>query len=163
MSKRIARCGLLIALAFVFGYLEALIPFSIGIPGVKLGLANLVVITALYVSDVPTACLISLIRIVLVGFTFGSPSTMLYSLAGGILSLTVMLLCRHIPVFGITGVSVAGGVAHNIGQCLIALTVLTPAAVIGYLPLLLISGAMAGAVIGLIAGLLIPRLKKAVP
>ena len=160
MTKRIAHCGLLIALAFVFSYLEAILPVPLGIPGIKLGIANLVVVTALYLTDLPTAILISVVRILLVSFTFSAPSTLLFSLSGGVLSLFVMaLLCRR-PAFSPVGVSAAGGTAHNIGQCLAAMWVLTPESVCSYLPLLLIVGCLAGAVIGFVSELLVRRLKK---
>ena len=160
MTKRIARCGLLIALAFVFSYIESILPFSLGIPGVKLGLANLVVVTALYLTDLPTVAVVSAVRILLVGLTFSPLSTLLFSFLGGVLSLAVMWGLSRTRRFSTVGVSAAGGAAHNIGQCVAALCVLTPASVFSYLPLLMIVGCLTGAVIGFVADLLVQRMKS---
>ncbi len=158
MGQKVARGGLLVALAFVFGYLESLVPVSLGIPGIKLGIANIVVLFTLYKADIPTSITVSLARAVLSGFTFGTPMMILYSLAGSALSLSIMLLCKKSKVFSPIGVSIAGGVAHNMGQSIIAALLLSPAAVMAYLPLLLISGAITGAIIGGIALMLIRRI-----
>ena len=158
MGQKVARGGLLVALAFVFGYLESLLPFSIGIPGIKLGIANIVVLFALYKADLPTAVVISLVRAILGGFTFGSPSMIFYSLAGAALSLLVMWLCKKTTLFSPVGVSIAGGVAHNIGQCFVAALFLFPAAVFSYLPLLLVVGAITGTAIGAIGTIIIRRI-----
>ena len=112
-ARDVALYGLLIALAFVLSYVESLIPISLGVPGVKLGLANLAVIAALYTVGAGGAAFISLVRIVLMGFTFGTPSMILYSLAGGILSLLVMAFLKRFKVFGMVGTSVAGGAQHR--------------------------------------------------
>ena len=99
MAKKTAFLGMMVSLAFVFSYLEALVPISIGIPGIKLGLANLVAIVTLYAIGVKEACAVSLIRILLTGFTFGSPASMAYSLAGGALSILAMIAARKINLF----------------------------------------------------------------
>lgn len=112
-TGRAALCGMLIALAFLFSYVETLIPISLGIPGVKLGLANLVTIVGLYLVSLPQLIFISLVRIVLVGLTFGNGFSMIYSLAGGALSLLFMLLARKTGWFSQAGVSVAGGGAQR--------------------------------------------------
>ncbi len=156
-----AYYGLLIALAFVFSYIESLIPISIGIPGVKLGLANLVSVITLYTLGWKAAAAVSLVRVILTGFTFGNLSMMMYSLAGASLSLLVMILCRRLDLFDMTGVSIAGGVAHNIGQIAVAALVLESSALFYYLPVLLISGTAAGAVIGLLGGLIVRRVRTA--
>ena len=154
-----AYYGLLIALAFVFSYIESLIPFSVGIPGVKLGLGNLVSVITLYTLGWQAAAAVSLVRVILTGFTFGSMSMMMYGLAGAALSLLVMILSRHFDLFDITGVSIAGGVAHNIGQIAVAAMVLESSAIFYYLPVLLLSGSIAGAVIGFLGGLIVKRLQ----
>ena len=154
-----AYYGLLIALAFVFSYIESLIPFSVGIPGVKLGLGNLVSIITLYTLGWQAAAAVSLVRVILTGFTFGSMSMMMYGLAGAALSLLVMILSRHFDLLDITGVSIAGGVAHNIGQIAVAAMVLESGAIFYYLPVLLLSGSIAGAVIGFLGGLIVKRLQ----
>lgn len=159
MAKKAAYMGMLTALAFVFSYLESLFPINLGIPGVKLGLGNLVVIVTLYTMGTKEACTLSLVRIVLTGFTFGNPASMVYSLAGGILSLLTMIGARKIKLFSATGVSVLGGVAHNAGQILAAVLVVENAKLLYYFPVLILSGTLAGAVIGIVAGVLIKRLE----
>lgn len=154
-----AYYGLLIALAFVFSYIESMIPFSFGVPGVKLGLGNLVSVIALYTLGWQAAAAISLVRVVLTGFTFGNMSMMMYGLAGAFLSLLTMTAARRLDLFGITGVSIAGGVAHNVGQIAVAAMVLENGAIFYYLPVLLASGCAAGAVIGLIGGMVVKRVR----
>lgn len=144
----------------IFSYIEVLIPFNFGIPGVKLGLANLVVVTALYIFDWKYAFMISIVRIILIAFTFGSLTALLYSLAGGILSFAVMALLTKIKGFSETGVSVSGGVSHNIGQLIVAMLVVENLNLVFYIPVLIIAGVVTGLIIGLIAGRIIPVLKK---
>lgn len=120
MSKRVAKCGLLIALAMVFSYVEVLIPFNFGIPGIKLGLANLIVVVGFYSMKTTDVIAVSLVRIFLSGLLFGNLMSILYSLSGGILSIIVMLLLKRLHRFSIVGVSIAGGVFHNIGQIIVA-------------------------------------------
>lgn len=160
MAKKAAYMGMMVALAFVFSYLESLVPINFGIPGIKLGLANLVAIVALYTMGIKEACTLSLIRIILTGFTFGNPASMLYSLAGGILSLLVMIGAQKIKIFSVTGVSVLGGVFHNTGQILVAALVVENERLFYYLPMLMISGTIAGTLIGILAAILIKRLER---
>ena len=160
MNKRIAYYGLLVALAFIFSYVESLIPLNFGIPGIKLGLANLVVIIALYMFGIKEAATISFIRIVLVGFTFSSVAAMVYSLAGGILSLLVMIIAKKSDKLSTLGVSVLGGVFHNVGQIIVAIKILETESLIYYLPVLMVSGIIAGVVIGILAAEVIKRLPK---
>ena len=159
-SSKISTYGLLIALAFILSYIEALFPPPVPIPGIKLGLANLMVLAGLYTMGVKEAFVLSLIRIILVGLTFGNMSTMLFSLAGGILSWLVMSLLKQFKSFSLVGVSVAGGVSHNIGQIITAIFVTENINIIYYLPFLLLSGLVTGAVIGIIGALIIKRIKK---
>lgn len=158
-TKKTAYLGLLIALAFVFSYVEFLLPLNLGIPGAKLGLANLVIIVALYTLREREAFVLSMVRIVLVGVTFGSMSTMLYSFAGGILSFVVMVLAKKTGKLSIAGVSVLGGVFHNIGQILLAMCVLETAGLIAYLPVLLLVGCVSGVVIGLLGAMVTARIR----
>lgn len=162
ISKKHAYLGLLIALAFVFSYIEFLIPINLGIPGVKLGLANLVVIVAIYTIGTKPAFMLSMVRILLVAFTFGNLSAMLYSIAGGVLSYLAMLTAKKLDFLSVKGVSVLGGVFHNVGQILVAMIILETTQLIYYLPALLISGVVSGVVIGLLAALVIVRVQKAV-
>ena len=159
-AQWVAAYGMLIGLAFIFSYIEAVIPIPIPVPGVKLGLANLVVIVGLYTVGIRGTIAVSLVRIVLVGFTFGNASSMIYSLAGGILSLILMILFRKLNWFSQTGVSIIGGIGHNIGQITIAALVTQTAGVFYYLPFLLAAGVAAGAVIGLLGGLVTERIQK---
>lgn len=159
-ARQVALCGLLVALAFILSYVEALVPINLGIPGVKLGLANLVVLIALYTLDLRWAFTISVVRIVLAGLTFGGLFSMLYSLAGGLLSFVVMALLSRKNLLGTVGVSICGGVAHNIGQLLMAMLVLETGSVWYYFPVLLISGSVAGVLIGLLGGWMTGRVRK---
>lgn len=160
MTRQIARNGLLLALAFLCSYLEALLPSPAMLPGFKLGLANLAVVAALYLADLPTAAAISFLRIGLMGLTFSSPSTIGFGLAGGACSLLCMALCRRCGRFSVVGVSAAGGAAHNIGQCLAALTVLTPESVWRLCPVLTGAGCAAGAAIGFLCLPILRRLYR---
>lgn len=150
-TKKIAYCAMLTTLSMIFSYIEALIPFSFGIPGIKLGLANLVVLVGLYFMPVGWVFTVLVLRVTLVSFLFGNLSMMIYSMAGGVLSFLVMLAVKKRKGFSIIGVSIAGGVSHNIGQLAVAVLVVESMAPIYYMPFLMIAGAVAGAVIGMVA------------
>ena len=139
------------ALALIFSYVESLIPFNFGVPGIKLGLANVVVVMALYKMKLPDTLLISLIRIALAGLLFGNIMSLIYSLAGGLLSLGVMIVIKKSRRFSCFGVSIAGGVFHNAGQILMAMLVTGIPVIAYYLPVLIICGIITGALIGLIS------------
>lgn len=158
-TKKVAYLGLLIALAFVFSYIEFLIPIHMGVPGAKLGLANLVIIVALYTLNERDAFVLSMIRIVLVGFTFGNLASMLYSLAGGMMSYIAMIIVKRAKLLSITGVSVVGGIFHNIGQIIMAIWVVKTVSLIYYLPVLLLAGIVAGVAIGILGALVTKRIK----
>ena len=147
-SRELARFALLVALAMVLSWLESMVPLSLAVPGVKMGLANLVVIFALYNLGPRQAAVISLVRVLLVTFTFGNAFSFAYSLAGAALSLLVMLLLRKTGKFSLLGVSIAGGVCHNIGQILAAMAVLRSVYVAAYLPFLLLVSAATGLLTG---------------
>lgn len=156
-SKQVALFGMLVALAFIFSYIEYLIPLPLP-TGVKLGTANIVILCALYFMGWKEALVISCVRIVLSGFAFGI-STVPYSVAGALFSLFVMMWMKKGNRFGITGVSVAGSVCHNIGQTMVAMLLLGNKTVY-YFPLLLFSGIIAGILIGVISGIVLEKLKK---
>lgn len=160
MKKEVAYFGVFTALAFIFSYIEAIIPFYIGIPGVKLGLANIVVVVAMYLMGGKSAFTLSIVRIILVGFTFGNMNTMIYSLAGGILSFLVMIIAKKVKCFSIIGVSILGGTFHNIGQILVAAWMVRTVGLAYYLPILLVSGVITGLLIGVLADTLVRRLKE---
>ena len=151
MAKRVAYCAMLTALAMIFGYVEALIPVNFGIPGVKLGLANLVIVVALYLLPTHQVLFIQIARIILVSFLFGNLSMMIYSLAGGLLSFLVMSLLKKAGGFSVIGVSIAGGVTHNIGQLIVAILVVQNMKIAYYASVLMIAGLITGGLIGMLA------------
>lgn len=159
-NNKVAYWGVFTALSLIFSFVESLVPIHFGIPGVKLGLANLVVITVLYQTGWKDALLISVVRIILAGFLFGNMFSIIYSLAGGILSLLVMTLLKKYCGFSMIGVSVAGGVSHNIGQLLLAMVVVETVSIGYYLPVLLIAGVITGFVIGIIASEVVKRIRN---
>lgn len=160
MKNRAAYFGVFTALALILSYVETLIPVQFGIPGIKLGLANLVVVIVLYKTDWKEALLLSVSRVLLAGFIFGSLFSIIYSLAGGVLSLLVMAAFVRSERFGVAGVSMAGGVAHNIGQLATAMIAVSTYQVGYYLPVLLIAGLVTGAVIGLAADAVLKRIRN---
>lgn len=160
-AQMAARYGMLVALAFVLSYVEAMVPLPIPIYGVKLGLANLVTVVGLYTVGIPGAAVVSLARIVLAGLTFGNMFSMIYSLCGGIVSFLLMVLVKKAGWFDQTGVSIIGGIGHNIGQLCVAALVVQTKGVFYYLPVLMVSGVAAGLVIGLLGGLITSRLERA--
>ena len=159
-SRRLARYALLTALAMALSWLESLVPLA-GVvpPGVKLGLTNLVVIFALYRMGLRDAAAISLIRVVLVAFTFGNSYSFAYSLAGAALSLAVMALLKRSGKFSLLGISVAGAVSHNIAQVLVAMAVMETSRLAWYLPVLLVSGIAAGVCVGAAGALIVKRIR----
>lgn len=159
-AQNAALYGMMIALSLLLSYVETLIPISLGVPGVKLGLANLVSIVGLYIIGIPGTIAITLVRIVLVGFTFGNMFSMLYSLAGAAVSLSAMILCRKRELLGQTGVSIVGGVGHNVGQILVAAAIVESSAVFYYLPFLLLAGSIAGGLIGTLGGMVTRRIGR---
>lgn len=150
-AQRVAFAAVMTALALVFGYVESLIPINFGIPGIKLGLSNLSTLVALYILGAPMAALISLVRILLSGLLFGNLASIAYSLAGGLLSFLIMLLLKKIPGFSVIGVSIAGGVGHNMGQILMAWFMLGNINIVWYFPVLAAVGAVCGLIIGLLS------------
>lgn len=157
MNKKTALLGLFSALAIIFGYVELLIPT--GIPGVKLGLANLAVLFVLMRYSWREAALISAVRIVVIGFLFTNTFSILYSLAGAALSLLVMVLLKRSPRFSVFGVSMAGGIAHNVGQLLIAMAIVENFSLVYYAPVLLISGVLTGFLIGALTTEVLKRVR----
>ena len=160
IAEKTAYFGMFVALAFIFSYVESLIPFSIGIPGVKLGLANVVVLTAIYALGTKEGFFISIARVVLAGFTFSNAFTMVYSLGGGILSWAAMSIFKESKKFSMIGVSIIGGVFHNIGQIIVAGILIKTRSLIYYLPVLMIVGALTGIVTGYLAKVLLKIYKR---
>lgn len=160
MVKKTALLGMLTSLALIASYIETLIPVPIPVPGVKLGLANLIILIVLKLYGAKEGLLLNILRILLAGFLFGSFSTILYSLAGGLLSFAVMGVLLKTKLFSLIGVSIAGGVCHNLGQLLLAIVVLNSAALLSYMPVLLISGLLTGLLIGIGAEQILRHLPK---
>ena len=157
-AKKTAFYGMFLALALVAGYVEMLIPINLGVPGAKLGLANIITMLVLYTAGLPAAIGISAMRILLSGLLFGNGFAIVYSAAGAALSMLVMALLKKTGRFSPVGVSVAGGVFHNVGQILVAMFVLETKTLIYYLPVLILAGLGAGVLIGILSGLLLTRL-----
>lgn len=160
MKSRVAYFGVFTALALIFSYVETLIPINLGIPGVKLGLANLIIVVALYKLPLQEVYLLSIVRILLSGFIFGNYFSILYSLAGGLLSLSVMALLKRRNSFSVMGISVAGGVFHNVGQMTVAMLVVETFSVAYYFPVLMIAGLVTGLLIGILSNEMLKRLKN---
>ena len=154
--------ALFAALALIFSYIEVLIPFNPGIPGIKLGIANLVIIIALYYLGPRYALTVNFVRILIAGLLFNGLFGALYSLAGALLSLFVMLVLKKTGIFSVTGVSMAGGVAHNLEQLLVAAFLVSNIKVFIYFPVLLFSGMICGTAIGCLSYLILRKLPKKV-
>lgn len=159
-NSKIAKMAMLVALAMIFSYVESVIPINFGVPGMKLGIANLVTVTGLCFLEVPEVLLVVVMRILLTGLLFGNGMSIIYSLAGGILSLLVMAVIRKVKGFSIIGVSIAGGITHNIGQILVAAVAVENIKLVYYLPVLLIAGTVTGFLIGIVSKKMLPVIKK---
>jgi heptaprenyl diphosphate synthase len=156
MGRKTAYCAVLVALAMIFSYIEAILPIHFGVPGVKLGLANLVVVTGLYYLSPSEVLLISTVRIILSSFLFGNGVSFLYSFAGGILSFFIMFLLKRKKGFSVVGVSIAGGVSHNIGQICAAAWISKNKAVLYYIPVLIAAGVFTGMLMGILSARILP-------
>lgn len=157
-SRRLALSAMLAALALIFSYVEALIPLPVPVPGIKLGIANLVIVIAIYKLGFRYAFTINCIRIIIAGLLFSGVFGMLYSFAGGVLSIVIMYLLYRTGLFSMVGVSMAGGVAHNLGQLLTASLIVSNIRMMSYFSILLFSGLISGILIGVIAALIYRRL-----
>ena len=159
-TKKVAFLGLSIALAMILSFVESQIPALVAIPGIKVGLPNLVIVFLLYRMSAKDAIIVSIIRTLLVSMLFGNIQMLTFSVAGAALSLASMILLKKTNWFSTITVSIVGGIFHNIGQIAAAILWTQTAGIVTYLPVLLISGTIAGAVIGLISGMLVEKLKK---
>ena len=158
-TKKITVMALTVALAMILSFVESQIPAFVAIPGVKMGLANIAVVFALYKLGWKEAILISLIRVFLVSLLFGTGASLFYSLAGAVLSLLGMIGLKATKLFSSVVVSVAGGVLHNVGQIGMACLLLETDVLRYYLPFLALSGIIAGVVIGVIAAVMVKRIR----
>ncbi|MBR0535594.1 MAG: Gx transporter family protein [Clostridia bacterium] len=160
-TKKIAILGVLTSVALVLSYLEAIIPpIYSAVPGIKVGLPNIVIILVLYRFGFKQAISVSLMRVFIVALLFGNAMTLAYSLSGAILSLLAMVLFRRIDKFSQVGVSIIGGVMHNLGQVLVAIVLLHSTLIGYYMLILTFTGTLAGVVVGIAGSLLIRRLEK---
>lgn len=160
ISKNTVVLGISVALAMVLSYVEFLLPpIYAPLPAVKCGLANVVVVFALYRMGFKGACAVAVMKVILTALLFGSFVSLAYSGVGAILSLAVMVLLRRIGSFSSVGVSIAGGVAHNAGQILVAILMLKSIEIVYYFPILVVSGTIAGIVVGLCGGIAVKRVK----
>ena len=159
-ARKITLSAVLASAALIFSYIEAILPLSSGIPGVKLGIANLVILIALYTLGFSYALFVNLVRIIIAGLLFHGLFGALYSLCGGMLSLCMMYLLKKTGLFSVTGVSMAGGVFHNTGQLIIAALLVSNIRMFYYFPVLLWSGMISGILIGILAHLVLKKLPK---
>lgn len=160
LGRRVALTGMMASLALIFSYVEVLFPFNAGIPGVKLGLANLVPLIILYRLDARYAFAANLIRVILAGLLFSGLFAALYSLAGSLASFLVMYLLKKTRLFSVIGVSTAGGVFHNLGQLTVAMLAVSGPQLIHYMPVLIISGMIAGIIVGIGASILLDKIPE---
>ena len=159
-TKKISIYGIMIALALILSYVEAQIPAFVAVPGMKLGLTNLVVVVTLYLLGAKSAMAINIVRIIIVSILFGNTLSFAFSIAGGMLSTLVMILLKKTNKFSTLGVSAAGGISHNIGQIIVAMFTLGTNAIAWYLMILWISGVFSGTLIGVIGGMITTRIRE---
>jgi heptaprenyl diphosphate synthase len=157
--KKVAFLGLFTTFALILSYVESLIPIFVPIPGFKLGLANFAILLALYLFGVKEAALVNAVRIILAAVLFGNMYSLIYSLAGAILSLLIMALLKKVKSFSIVGVSVSGAIAHNIGQFLVAILIIKTYGLLFYFPFLVAFGVATGIINGLLVSLIFKRLR----
>lgn len=162
-TRRIALLGVLTSVALVLSYLEVMLPpISTAVPGIKMGLPNLIIIFVLYKFGLKEAVTVSLIRVFIVALLFGNVMTLAYSVAGAVLSLGLMTLFKKINLFSQIGVSIIGGISHNLGQILVAIFLFDTIQIGYYMIVLSITGTIAGVVIGIISSILVKKLEKIV-
>lgn len=159
-TRKLAQIGLFTSVALIFSYIEKLISFDFVAPGVKIGLANIVIIIALYYFSNKFAFCVNIIRIIIVGLLFGNIFSFIISILGAIFSFIFMVYSKKSKLFSIIGVSIIGGVTHNLGQITGATIVLNSFAVISYLPFLILMGIIMGAINGIISNLILKKLPK---
>ena len=157
-TKKLAILAMTISLALILSFVESRIPAFVAIPGIKIGLANIAVIFALYRLGVREAIAVSIVRVIIVSMLFGSVASLIYSVSGAVLSLSIMILFKKLTPLTTVSISVSGGVMHNVGQIAAASFMLNTNVILYYLPFLLFSGTLAGVVIGIVSALLIKRI-----
>lgn len=161
-TRKLTLLSMSVALSLILSFVESQIPPLVAIPGIKLGISNVVTVFLLYSYGWREAGSVSLIRVALSSLLFGTPVSFIYSLSGAILSFAVMVLLKKTKLFSVVGVSVGGGVMHNAGQIIIAAIIMSTEEIIYYLPILAISGTIAGILVGILGGILSKRLERVV-
>lgn len=159
-AKKVAFYASFLALALILSYVELFLPLPVAIPGVKVGLANLAVVILLYREGVRGAGMVSVLRVLLSSLLFGTGVSLAYSMAGAVPSLAVMAAARRFMKASVLGVSILGGVFHNIGQLAAAMMIVSNTKLAVYLPVLLIAGMVTGAVIGVVSGAVLRAFEK---
>ena len=159
-TKKLTLLAMMITFAIILSYIESKIPAFVAIPGVKIGLANIVVIFVLFKLGIKEAIVISGVRVFIISLLFGNPISLIYSIAGAFLSLTVMFILKKLTPLKEVALSVVGGVMHNVGQIAVASLILETNVLVYYLPFLILSGTIAGIAVGIAAALLIVKTKK---
>jgi heptaprenyl diphosphate synthase len=156
--SRVAFLGLFTAFAMILSFVESQIPTFVAIPGIKLGLPNIAIIVILYRFGWKEASVISLLRVLLTSLLFGTVLSMLYSIAGAVLSLVVMILLKKL--LSTVTISVLGGVFHNVGQILVAIMVTETQQLIYYLPVLIVSGVISGIAVGMVSAISVKKIER---
>lgn len=157
-TKRLTLLGLLCAVAMILSYIESLVPPFIPVPGIKLGLPNIIIIFVLYKFGAKPAFTLTVLRVLLVSLLFGNVLTLAYSIAGATISLALMAFLKRIDLFSEVGVSIVGGISHNAAQIAVACILMDTSQIAYYLPPLIISGVVTGAAIGIGGALLIKKI-----
>ncbi|MBO5944437.1 MAG: Gx transporter family protein [Clostridia bacterium] len=159
--RKTAVLSILTTVALVLSYVEAILPpIWAAVPGIKIGLPNIIIIFILYKTGLKDAITVSVIRLFLVALLFGNAMTLLYSAAGAILSIALMTLCKKINLFSMVGVSIVGGVAHNLGQILVAMAIFETSQIGYYMLVLAVTGTIAGVFVGIAASIILKRFEK---
>ena len=159
--RRYSVLGLLTTVALVLPYVEAILPpIWSAVPGIKIGLPNIIIIFILYKTGIKDAVTVSAIRLFLVALLFGNAMTLAYSAAGAILSLSLMTLCKKLNLFSTVGVSIVGGVAHNLGQILVAMAIFETSQIGYYMLVLAVTGTVAGVFVGIVASIILKRFEE---
>ena len=159
-NEKLTKMAMLVALAMIFSYIETLIPVPLPIPGIKLGVANMAIIVVMFTIGYSEAVCVDILRVVLTAMMFGNFNSFIFSISGAVLSIVVMGILKKTDKFSEVGISVAGGVMHNVGQIIAAVFIMETPAIAYYLPVLMISGIVTGVVIGIVAALIIKRVEK---
>jgi len=148
-----------VTLGLILSYVEALIPVFAGVPGMKPGLSNILIVFLLYRYGFAEAAIVNALRIIIAGMLFGNPFSILYSLSGAVFAVLGMLLLKRTGIFSVYGVSMAGGMLHNTGQIILAVLIVENYNIILYLPVLVVAGCVTGFIVGMVGAVLLNRVR----